>query len=228
MAPINRAGPVPVDLSRPTPAGPQELRCRLDTGAWLVDLRIRAAYAQGHLPGSVNIGLDGAMSTYLGWLLPWRTPVTLLGDTPEQVAQAQRELVRIGIDRPAAAATGDPASWADGQLGRYPIAGFAALPEARAGHDVTVLDVRRGEEWRESHLDGARHIPLDELPARQTEVPPPPTETWVHCETGYRSAIAASLLAGAGRRVVLIDDQYTTAQDLGWTASPPRPVAVTG
>ena len=57
----------------------------------------------GHAPGTLNFGLDGAFATYLGWLIAWGTPVTLLGETAEDVAEAQRELVRIGIDRPAAA-----------------------------------------------------------------------------------------------------------------------------
>ena len=48
------------------------------------------------------------MATYLGWTIPWQTPLTLLGDSPEQVAHAQRELVRIGIDRIEAAAVGTP------------------------------------------------------------------------------------------------------------------------
>ena len=75
----------------------------------MVDLRNRTAFAAGHAPGTLNFGLDGAFATYLGWLITWGTPVTLLGETPEDVAEAQRELVRIGIDRPAAHATGSPA-----------------------------------------------------------------------------------------------------------------------
>ena len=81
----------------------------------MVDLRARRAFAAGHVAGTLSFDLDGSFATYLGWLIPWGTPLTLLGHTPEQVAEAQRELVRIGIDRPAAAATGEP-----GRLGRRP------------------------------------------------------------------------------------------------------------
>ena len=91
-----------------------------------MDLRARRAFAAGHLAGALGFDLDGGFVTYLGWLIPWGTPLTLLGQTPEQVAEAQRELVRIGIDRPAAAATGRPEDWAGGQpLRRYPVADFA-------------------------------------------------------------------------------------------------------
>ena len=60
------------------------------------------------MPGTLSFDLDGSFATYLGWLIPWGTPLTLLGRTPGQVAEAQRELTRIGIDRPAAAAVGSP------------------------------------------------------------------------------------------------------------------------
>jgi hydroxyacylglutathione hydrolase len=76
-----------------------------------VDLRSREVFAAGHVPGAVNFDLDGAFINYLGWMIPWGTPVTLLGATTEQVEAAQRELVRIGIDRPTGQAVGNPESW---------------------------------------------------------------------------------------------------------------------
>ena len=62
----------------------------------------QCAFAAGHAAGTLNFGIDGNFATYLGWLIPWGTPVTLLGDSAEDVAKAQREMSRIGIDRPAA------------------------------------------------------------------------------------------------------------------------------
>ena len=111
MGPANAAGPARPDLSSPRRADAAELRRRIDAGEWVVDLRARRAFAAGHVAGTLSFGLDGSFATYLGWLIPWGTPLTLLGQTPEQVAEAQRELVRIGIDRPAAAATGHPGDW---------------------------------------------------------------------------------------------------------------------
>src|SRR5690606_22716661 len=101
---------------------------------------------------------------YLGWLIPWGTSVTLLGEDPDQVAEAQRELLRIGIDRPAAQATGKPEDWTDGDLSSYPLASFADLAQVRHHRQVTVLDVRRRPEYDEGHVEGAVHIPLHELP----------------------------------------------------------------
>jgi hydroxyacylglutathione hydrolase len=161
MGPANAAGPPGPDLSAPRRADAAGLRRRIAFGEWVVDLRARRAFAAAHVAGTLSFDLDGSFATYLGWLIPWGTPLTLLGATPGQVAEAQRELVRIGIDRPA------------------------------------------------SHIAGAVHIPIHQLPARLADVPA--GGVWVHCEAGYRASIAASFLDAAGRAVVAVDDQYAQA-----------------
>ncbi len=213
MGPANTAGPAAPDLTPPQVADADQLRRRLENGEWLVDLRTRTAFAAGHAPGTLNFGLDGSFATYLGWLIPWGTPVTLLGETADQVAQAQLELVRIGIDRPAAAATGGPHQWTDGPLRTVERATFADLAQVRHHRPVAVLDVRRNLEWAESHIDGAVHIPLHELLHRAEEIPA--GEIWVHCAAGYRASIATSILLSLGHRVIAIDDDYTNAGSAG-------------
>jgi hydroxyacylglutathione hydrolase len=206
MGPANSAGPAAADLRPPEPADAAALRGRLVAGEWVVDLRTRTAFATGFVPGTFNFGVEGEFATYLGWLIPWGTPVTLLGETPEQVAEAQRELVRIGVDRPAAAATGRPNDWTDHELASFERATFADLAQVRHHHPVAILDVRRLGEWRESHIDGAVNIPIHELPGRIAEVPA--GEVWVHCGAGYRASIVASILAAHGSHVVAVDDSY--------------------
>jgi rhodanese-related sulfurtransferase len=182
----------------------------------VVDLRDRIAFAAGHAPGTFSIPLDQRFATYLGWLIPWGTPLTLLGDSPQQIAQAQRELARIGIDRLAAAATGRPETWAgeDG-VESMRLAKFGDLAAAMAAGNgrPVVLDVRRRLEWEESHIAGAVHIPLHELPGKIAELPP--GEVWVHCGSGYRSMLASSMLAARGRQVVGVDDDFASAAAAG-------------
>jgi glyoxylase-like metal-dependent hydrolase (beta-lactamase superfamily II)/rhodanese-related sulfurtransferase len=211
---VNAAGPAGPDLSRPHAADAGRLRRRIQAGEWVVDVRARRVFAAGHLAGTLGFDLDGSFATHAGWLIPWGTPVTLLGQTPDQVAEAQRELVRIGIDRPAATAVGDPAGWSGGRpLRSFPVADFSDLEAVRPHRPVVILDVRRDQEWAESHIDGATHMPLHELPGRLAEVPE--GELWVHCQTGYRASVAASILDAAGRTVVAIDDEYHRAGAAG-------------
>lgn len=212
MGPANHAGPSAPDLTPPELADPAELRRRVAAGEWVVDLRQRQAFAADHVAGALSFGLDGSFATYLGWLIPWGTPVTLLGETPEQVAEAQRELVRIGIDRPVAMATGGPSQWAaQAERRSYRRATFAELL-AEAGGAV-VLDVRRDLERVEAHLPGSLHIPIHELPNRLDEVPA--GQVWVHCAAGYRASIAASLLARAGHDVIAVDDDFARVLESG-------------
>jgi glyoxylase-like metal-dependent hydrolase (beta-lactamase superfamily II) len=212
MAPANRAGVAAPDLSPPAIAEPAELRRRIEDGEWVVDLRSRQAYAAGHAHGTLNFGLDGSFATYLGWLIPWGTPLTLLGSTAEDVSQAQRELVRIGID-PSAHATGTPQDWSERALATFPTATFADLAQVRHHRDVVVLDVRRAQEHKAARIVGAVNIPLHELVDRIAEIPA--GEVWVHCAGGYRASVAASLLDAFGRRPVALDDSFDNADTVG-------------
>ena len=81
--------------------------------------------------------------------------------------------------------------------------------------NFTVLDVRRHDEYDQSRIAGAVNIPLHELSDRTGEVPP--GEVWVHCGSGYRASIAASMIDEPGRTVVLVDDGFDNAEKLHLT-----------
>ncbi|MEU2287482.1 MBL fold metallo-hydrolase [Streptomyces sp. NPDC013178] len=216
MGPANAVGPAPVDLTPPRSADADEIASRLAAGEWVVDLRNRVAFAEGHVAGSFNFEGEGKLATYLAWLIPWGKPVTLLAATAEDIAAAQRELARVGIDRPAAAATGEAQTWiGEGErLASFRRARFADLAGARErGEKVVVLDVRRDAERAGGFVNGSVHIPIHELHGRLGEVPD--GKVWVHCAGGMRAAIAASLLDAAGREVVAVDDTFTAAGEAG-------------
>ena len=214
MGPANAAGPHGPDLRPAARAEAAELRGRIEAGEWVVDLRDRRVFAAGHAAGTLSFAIGDSITTYLGWLLPADAPLTLLGATAEQVAAAQRELARIGIERPQACATGSPADWAGSEpLRSYRVARFEDLRAALHHRPIVVLDVRLPLEWDTSHVPGAVHIPLHELASRMAELPD--QEVWVYCRSGHRASIAASVLDAAGRAVVVIDDMYQHAADTG-------------
>ncbi len=206
MGPANARGPEAPDFTPPEPADKDTLARRIAAGEWVVDLRTRTAFAAGYVKDTVSVGIDGQFSTYVGWLIPWDAPVTLLGETAEDVAEAQRELIRIGMDRLAGAATGGPEDWTSDQLATVTRAEFADLRQVRHHRPVTVLDVRQVSEYDAAHVSDALNIPLHTLPGRVEEIPA--GELWVHCQSGYRAMIAASLLAKYGREAVAIDDEF--------------------
>ncbi|GAY10960.1 rhodanese-like domain-containing protein [Pseudonocardia sp. N23] len=221
MGARNRQGPGPADLSAPESVDPDELRHRIKAGEWVVDLRDRTAYTAEHIGGTIGIALGTQFATYLGWLIPWGTPLTLIGESAQQVTDAQRQLVRIGIDRPSGAASGTPGELAaPDELRSYPSSTFAELTHALDRGDApVVLDVRRHDERTGGHIPGSAHIPLNELLDRLDEIPD--GELWVHCASGFRASIGASLLFRAGHRVVLVDDEYAKAVDTGLAVTSP-------
>ena len=124
-------------------------------------------------------------------------------------------MARIGIDSPSGSAVGEIHSLVgDGQARAYDVSDFAGLAAASAEGKVTVLDTRQESEYADGHIPGAVNIPLHELPHRLADVPDA-AEVWVHCASGYRASIAASLLDREHRTVVLIDENYGQAVELG-------------
>jgi hydroxyacylglutathione hydrolase len=215
MAPLNQAGPDEPDLGMPHLVVPAVLHHRLEHGEWVVDLRSRRAYAADHLRGTVSIELADPFATYLGWTVPWDAPLTLIGDTPDQVLDARRQLARIGIDHLAAAVGRPDELSVDGTTASYRRASFADLAAERPDRrdEIVVLDVRRPDEWEEGHIAGAVNIPFYDLRDRSADVPG--GQVWVHCQSGYRASIGASLLDGLGRDVVHIDDDWDDAERVG-------------
>ena len=214
MGPANLKGPQPVDLAVPEPLDAEELTRRLEQGEWVVDLRERVAFADGHLSGAVSFeyGNGASFTTFLGWVLPWNDRITLAGSR-EQVEAAIRDLSRIGIDSPDAALGTDPAQLApDAATASYPRVGWEQLLRDRAD-DEAVLDVRRADEFAAAHLEGAVNVPLHELLTRMDEVPA--GTVWVHCGSGYRAGVAASLIQRAGGSPVHVDAGFGDAQDAG-------------
>ncbi len=218
MGPANAAGPGAIDLSLPTIADAAELRRRIADGEWVVDLRSREIFAAGHVPGALNFDLDGAFVNYLGWMIPWGTPVTLLGATPEQVAAAQRELVRIGIDRPVAHAVGGPDAWvpAGESVKEIRRVDFDELAkEWKKNPAAVVVDTRQILEWESGHVNGAIFIPFYEVLDRMGELPTD-EDVFVYCGSGYRASAVTSLLQNHGfDNVVHVDDAFGNAAGAG-------------
>ena len=217
MGPLNRQGGKPAELDSPAPLDAGELRSRLADGGWVVDLRDRTAYAAAHVKGTLSFELGTNFTTYFGWVLPWDEPVILVGDSPRQISEAQLDLARIGIDRDRllGAATGPIDALAEGKLSSYPTARWEDLCDAMGDQSdkPVVVDVRREDEFAIGHISGAINVPIHDLLQRLGEAPV--GRLWVHCGSGFRAAIAASILERAGHEVVHVDDDWDRAAQAG-------------
>jgi hydroxyacylglutathione hydrolase len=199
IAPINRAGaPVLGRLRLPPPLTPAGVADAERNGAWVIDGRDREAYAAAHLPGSLNIELNSGFASYVGWMLPFDTPIVLVLPEPQEssLADAMTQLIRIGWSRVSGYLAGGVARWPDPAA--YDVAAVDDLCAAqRRGEHPIVLDVRQELEWGWGGVPGSRYIFVADLPARLAELPRD-EPVWVVCSNGHRASIAASLLARGG------------------------------
>ena len=179
------------------------LRLR-NQGAQLLDVREAADFEGAHLDGSLNIALQGKYATWCGTLLSHEAPIIVIGELGQE-DEAIMRLGRIGFDNVAGYLKGGMESLRDHpelvrSLDR--ITAVALAEQLRSERRPVIIDVRTEKEWEVGHIDGSRNVPLNHLRDRLADIPRDQT-TVVHCEGGYRSAIAASLLMQAGRRNVL-------------------------
>jgi glyoxylase-like metal-dependent hydrolase (beta-lactamase superfamily II)/rhodanese-related sulfurtransferase len=209
MAPLNRAGP-PVLGSVPIPTAmtADEAAAAVAGGAWIVDTRDGSRFAGAHVPGSLNIPLEPSFAAYVGWLLPFVTPVVLLAESRDALVEASTQLHRIGWDTILGHLEGGIGAWASSgrEVASYPAIGVEELvAEIRRGEAGDVVDVRQRTEWDAGHLEGSRHVFVGDVPDLPNAFSSSVRSTIV-CASGYRSSMVASLLArdGVPVRVVSI------------------------
>lgn len=210
MGKMNQSGPTDMTLQPVKSLSADALTAMLAHDEWVIDIRTRRAYAANHPEGAAGFEMSDSFSTYLGWLVPWGDAITLVGDSAEDLEAAQVQLGRIGMDQFVGHASNDIAEYLQaGDTRSYKVKKFVDLKSIDQSQ-VVVLDVRNPDEWKTVHIDGSINIPLYEV-LENAEKLPDNKEIWVHCASGYRASIAASLLDRAGKSIVLIDDDLSAA-----------------
>jgi glyoxylase-like metal-dependent hydrolase (beta-lactamase superfamily II)/rhodanese-related sulfurtransferase len=187
--------------ARPLPA--TEVEEASEDGVLVLDTRATGAFKARHIPGAIEVQLDGNFAPYVGAVLPPNAPVIVVTE-PGREREAMTRLIRVGYENIVGWLDGGMDAWtaAGGETATVEVLEPAEL-KARlaAGTAPRVLDVRTPGEWDAGHIEGAIHIPLAELNTRLSELPQEPLA--VICGSGYRSAIATSLLLRSGRRDVM-------------------------
>ena len=202
-AEINRAGASALsELHDLSPITVAELSKLMQQGVFVLDVRPNADFAAAHVPGSVNIALSGQFASWAGAIMGLSAHPVLVADTPEQYAEARLRLARVGIEDPRGFLQGGIAAWK--QAG-FPVADVPQITVQDLSRERTqslqVLDVRREGEWQSGHIEGAEWFPLDNFKVSAPELDPS-APVAVHCQGGYRSMIACSLLQRAGLKNV--------------------------
>ena len=171
-----------------------------ESGALVLDTRDAEAFSRGFIPNSINIGLKGSFAQWVGEMVPdVKQPILLVTD-PGKEEEAITRLSRVGFDNTLGYLKGGFAAWKKAgrdveTLGRITVADLEKA--VKEGQAPLVIDVRKKSEFDSEHLIDAVNIPLNEINRHLAEIPR--NKPFVlHCQGGYRSMIAASILKQRG------------------------------
>lgn len=175
-----------------------------NAGAQVLDVREPAQFAEGHLVDAINIGLSGKFATWAGTVLSPDRLIVVIAE-PGREKEAVTRLGRIGFDHMAGYLDGGMQAL-DGRtellrkIERVTVNDLAA--QLASATPPLIIDVRTMGEWNEKHIEGSLNIPLAYMETRIVEIPRD-RKVALHCQTGYRSSIAASLLQRRGYSTVV-------------------------
>jgi glyoxylase-like metal-dependent hydrolase (beta-lactamase superfamily II)/rhodanese-related sulfurtransferase len=168
--------------------------------ALILDVRSAEEFAKAHIPGSIFIGLDGSFAPWVGALIvDIKQPIVLV--TPEgREEETVTRLSRVGYDNTLGYLLGGIEAWKnDGKevetIEQVTAEEFAKL--VNEGHVKEVLDVRKPSEFLSHHMVDAQNFPLDYINSNMDRVTRD-KRYFMHCRSGYRSMVAASILKARG------------------------------
>ncbi len=175
-----------------------------DQGAQLLDVRDAIDFEGAHLAGALNVGIQGKYATWCGTVLDSHRPIVVIAEAGSE-KEALMRLGRIGFDNVAGYLRHGMDALRDRpdlvrRIDR--VTAVALAEQLDSSEQPVVLDVRSEKEWAAGHIAGSINIPLNQLRQRSDELPAD-RPLVVHCEGGYRSAIAASLLARTERPAIV-------------------------
>jgi len=222
MKRVNKEGPrllgESVELEK---FSPEKLTDSLEQGT-VVDLTPSKSFAQAHAAGTINIPTS-SLSTWGGWLIDYDRPTYLVG-SPEQMSQAAHVLLSIGVENIGGYFDRHDLNQANKLTESYQAVGAAELSDLLTDESVTLVDVRSEQEWNAGHIPHAEHHFLGNLPETLDSLPHD-RQIAVHCQSGARSSIGASVLQAAGRKdIINLEGGYSAWTGKGYSVVHPESI----
>lgn len=165
----------------------------------ILDTRSAQDFADGHIPNSIFIGLDGQFAPWVGALISDIKQAILLITEIGREEEAVKRLARVGYDNVLGYLKGGFATWsaAGNEIASVERITAAQLENEREWFSQPIIDVRKPGEFEAEHLEIAQTLPLDFINENFSSYPKD-NPIVLHCAGGYRSMIAASILKSRG------------------------------
>lgn len=190
-----------------------------ETGAVMLDVRSQSDFAQGHIPGSIFIGIDGGFAPWVGALIKdVKQPIILIADK-DRIEETITRLSRVGFDNTLGFLQGGFEAWKKSSKEYDTVSSITAVQFKDILEDMDgnapIFDVRKPGEFDSEHVVNAQLTPLSDLNNHLAAFPKEDT-FFVHCAGGYRSMIAASILKSRGiHNLVDIQGGYKSIKEAG-------------
>ena len=172
----------------------EAVRTALDKGIRLIDTRSKAAFAEGFVPGSINIQGNNAFANWMGWFVTYKEPFMLVADDA-QIEDLTRKLMRIGIDKVYGYV--NDVRTLDIDLQKSDIIDIDTVKTYLNRDDVQVVDLRGASEYNSGHIEGAENVFVGTLPQHLDRISKDKPVV-LYCQGGDRATIGYSLLASHG------------------------------
>ncbi len=185
--------------------GLKALSVRAFKAAWegeealVLDTRNEAEFVKGFIPGSIFIGVEGDFAPWVGALIPdLKLPILFVCE-PGKEEEVVDRLARVGYDNSIGYLNGGFEAWkkAGEDMDTLPEVNAEQLASLMKTEKINLLDVRRASEYNTEHVVGAQNFPLDFINKNMAQLDHH-KKYYVHCRSGYRSVIAASILKSRG------------------------------
>lgn len=217
MADINRRGPdVLGGIPRLASLTPLSVRHQLEEGSVMVDARPQKQFNRGHVPGAVSVPFGDTFATWIGWVVPWLSPLLFLSSDTTHHDAMVRQLIRIGYDRLNGYLAGGLEAWTQARLPTESTEeiGLERLKAFNEQAEGLIVDVRQRNEFHAGHIKGSLNIELGELTEHLDGLPRELPIVTI-CASGMRSTIAGSILRRDGRKNIQVVDDSGAPQ---WVA----------
>lgn len=168
--------------------------------ALILDVRDKKTFVQGFIPNSIFIGLDGSFAPWVGALIKdLMQPILIVAPLGKEEETVKR-LARVGYDNAIGYLEGGFEAWkaSGAEIDAIKTISLEELAAAyEQDKEIHIMDVRKPSEWSAEHIESSVNIPLDFINEKMGEIRPE-TPYFMHCRSGYRSTIAASILKARG------------------------------
>lgn len=180
----------------------EEFKTAMNKGIKLIDARVKTEFAEGFIPGSINIQGNNAFATWAGWLVNYDEPFMLVANEA-QLDDLMRKLMRIGLDH-VYGYVDDVNVWT--QLGntleKAKVISYDEFDTLAKNNGIQIVDLRGESEYNAGHIAKADHVFVGTLQENLNKISKDKT-TVVYCQSGDRTTIGYSLLAKNGFKNIL-------------------------